>query len=35
MHFKVTSFRPIVGKFLELLGSDGVLRSFSYTYPVN
>ena len=35
MHFKVTPFRPIVGHFLELLGSKGVLRSFSYTDPVN
>ena len=35
MHFKVTSFRPIVGQFPELLGAEGVLKSFSYTYPVN
>ena len=33
--FKVTSFRSIVGQFSELLGSEGVLRSFIYTYLVN
>ena len=35
MHFKVTSFRSIVGQFPEVLVSEDVLRSFSYTYPVN
>ena len=35
MYFEVTSFRPIVGQFSELLGSEDALRSFSYTYPVN
>ena len=35
MHFKGTSFQPLVDYFPKLLGSEGVLRSFSYIYPEN